>query len=349
VTFDRPSFERAVRLAPADALFVLAPSHRSYFDFLLSSYMCFQHPELGIDVPHIAAAEEFGKIPLVGDLLRASRAFYIRRGVGKEVPELSEELRRLSGKGASVMFFIEGQRSRAREFLTPKRGLLRGLQATQRTFVVLPIAISYDRVPEESAFERELSGGRRSRMSLPGLLRWVARVSRGQVSLGRVHLACGEPITLRPGSDIPSLARAVVAEQQKNTTITHFHLRAFLSESGLTGIDATWLADAIESRGGRVFTSDLPTPAVISPVLAQSLRNQWMHWFYADALSLYPGDSGVQDHVRSHSWAGMPSAAAVDDARVRRVVSTLMAPFVRNDGDRALAPVAAYPIQEASL
>ena len=27
---------------------VLAPSHRSYFDFLLSSYLCFQHPELGI-------------------------------------------------------------------------------------------------------------------------------------------------------------------------------------------------------------------------------------------------------------------------------------------------------------
>lgn len=38
VTFDLPSFRRAIEAAPRDALFVLAPSHRSYFDFLLGSY-----------------------------------------------------------------------------------------------------------------------------------------------------------------------------------------------------------------------------------------------------------------------------------------------------------------------
>jgi alcohol-forming fatty acyl-CoA reductase len=37
VTFDRPSFQRAIAAAPAGAVFVLAPSHRSYFDFLLTS------------------------------------------------------------------------------------------------------------------------------------------------------------------------------------------------------------------------------------------------------------------------------------------------------------------------
>jgi len=90
VTFDRTSFERAVDAAPADALFILAPSHRSYLDFLLSSYLCFQHPELGIPVPHIAAAEEFSRIPFVGHVLQQAQAFYIRRGVGKEVPEVNQ-------------------------------------------------------------------------------------------------------------------------------------------------------------------------------------------------------------------------------------------------------------------
>ena len=257
VTFDRASFERAVALAPADALFVLAPSHRSYFDFLLSSYLCLQHPELKIAVPHIAAAEEFGKIPFVGAMLRASRAFYIKRGVGKEVPELSEELRRIAGMSGSVMFFIEGQRSRARLFLSPKRGLLRGLQATGRTFAVLPIAISYDRVPEEAAFERELTGGRRSRMSLSAIAKWLAQLALGNVHLGRVHMACGEPLVLTPETDVATLARAVVGEQQQQMAVTRFHLRTYLAHARVR-TDETWLVNAIRERGGTVLESELP-------------------------------------------------------------------------------------------
>lgn len=60
ITVDRPSFQRAIAAAPPGALFVLAPSHRSYFDFLLTSYLCLARPELGVPTPAIAAAEEFG-------------------------------------------------------------------------------------------------------------------------------------------------------------------------------------------------------------------------------------------------------------------------------------------------
>ena len=95
VTFDRPSFERAVAAVPPGHLLVLAPSHRSYFDFLLSSYVCFQHPELGIPVPRIAAAEEFSRLPVVSRILSRAGAFYVRRGVGRAVPELGRELERV--------------------------------------------------------------------------------------------------------------------------------------------------------------------------------------------------------------------------------------------------------------
>ncbi|MEZ4368852.1 MAG: SDR family oxidoreductase, partial [Kofleriaceae bacterium] len=145
ITFDRPSFERAMDEAPPDTLFVLAPSPAATSTSCSPATCASQHPELGIPVPHIAAAEEFGKIPLVGRVLRESRAFYIKRGAGREMPELSDELRRLADKHASMMFFVEGQRSRSRHFLPPKRGMLRGLQATERTFTLLPISMAYDR------------------------------------------------------------------------------------------------------------------------------------------------------------------------------------------------------------
>ena len=330
MTFDRTSFERAVDAAPADALFILAPSHRSYLDFLLSSYLCFQHPELGIPVPHIAAAEEFSRIPFVGHVLQQAQAFYIRRGVGKEVPEVNQTLSDIAERRASIMLFVEGQRSRSRHVLAPKRGLLRGLQLTNRVFAVLPISISYDRVPEEPALERELTGGARSRMSLPALLGWLAQLARDEVRLGRVHLACGAPILMTPATDVRQVAERVVAGQQRGLVATRFHLRAFLRDTPLEGVDEAWLTEALRARGGRVLDSDLPVPADASPAFHQSLRNQWMHWFYPDALALFPDSLAVRDHVARRGWLDTSSPRHTSDPRVRRVVEALFAPIARD-------------------
>jgi fatty acyl-CoA reductase len=370
ITFDRSSFERAVAAVPPGHLLVLAPSHRSYFDFLLSSYVCFQHPELGIPVPSIAAAEEFSRLPVVSRILSRAGAFYVRRGVGKAVPELGQELDRIVKESGALMFFIEGQRSRGRRVLAPKRGLLRALQATDRPFAVLPLAIAYERVPEESAFERELRGGARSAMSLEAIVRWLVALGRGEVKLGRVHIACGNPLILDRGSDVQVLARQVAAEMQRETVVTSFHLRAFLAhafpqtafpqtafpqtafpqtafpqtavegrldgkapesrvEQRVEGLDEAWLKQAIERRGGRVLASDTPLPGAPTPALLQSLQSQWMHWFYADALQLFPESRVVRDHVARHSWAASTGAADVSDARVRCVVRALFQPVLQ--------------------
>ena len=112
VTFDRASFEQAVAAAPDGALYVLAPSHRSYFDFLLMSYLCFQHPELGIPIPYIAAAEEFSRIPLVGQLLRRAQAFYIQRGVGTASSSLNAELARISELSEQPVWCVQSRCAR---------------------------------------------------------------------------------------------------------------------------------------------------------------------------------------------------------------------------------------------
>lgn len=334
VTFDRPSFERALAQVPPDTLLVLAPTHRSYFDFLLTSYLCFQQHELGMPMPHIAAAEEFGRIPVVGPILKDSQAFFIKRGVGREVPELGEELQRLAAKRASLMFFIEGQRSRARLMLPPKRGLLRALQNTGRRFAVLPIAISYDRLPEEAALVKELSGASRPKMSLTSVLSWLGKLARGDVQLGRVHVACGAPQTLESGTDVKTLSHTVMSELQRHTTVSGFHLRAFLSEHPIAGVDEAWLRDAITRRGGRVIDSALPVPDPLAPELAYSLRNQWQHWFAGDVLARQPGNPALEDHLARYRWCATP-LAELDDPRVDAVVKALFEPVVRDYGRAA--------------
>ena len=279
VTVDIPSFEAARRAARDGSPLVLVPNHRSYFDFVLCSYLCFARPDLGIAIPHIAATIEFGRIPILGRILAALHAFYLRRGQGREDPELTRRVHALIGEGRTLEFFIEGQRSRTREFLPPKRGLLRCLQATGRSCTLLPIAISYDRVPEEAAFAAELAGAPKARMRLGPLLGWTLKAWRGRIDLGRVHLACGAPVHLDRESDVHDVSHAVIQRLQEATVSTTYHLRAFLQRHPTEAVDAVWLRNTIRELGGRVIESDLTPPDDLDPLIAATLRHQFAHLF----------------------------------------------------------------------
>ena len=282
VTVDIPSFEAARNAAPEGSPLVLVPNHRSYLDFVLGSYLCFARPDLGIRIPHIAAAIEFGRIPLLGRILSSLHAFYLRRGTGREDPELTRRVHQLIDGGKTLEFFIEGQRSRSREFLAPKRGLLRCLQATGRTCTLLPVAFSYDRVPEEAAFARELAGHPKPPMRLSGLLRWAFRAWRGKIDLGRVHLACGTPVTLNRECDAQAVSQEIIRRLEGATVATTYHLQAYLSRHPIDGLDPGWLRGAIEARGGRVLESNLNPPADLDPRIAAGLRHQFAHLFTTD-------------------------------------------------------------------
>jgi 1-acyl-sn-glycerol-3-phosphate acyltransferase len=164
-TFDQHSFDRVMDVLDNDRHrhLVMVPTHRSYVDFLVCSFLFFARPDLGIKIPHVAAAQEFSEIMGIGWLFKKLHAFYVRRGQGKADPDVNSHIKNLLDHEETLLFFIEGQRSRSRLFLPPKRGLLRGLQSTGEQFVVLPISISYDRVAEEASFLRELKGGHKKR------------------------------------------------------------------------------------------------------------------------------------------------------------------------------------------
>ena len=95
ITFDRQSFEQSRAAIPEDNLIVLAPTHRSFMDFLVCSYLCFAHPELKISIPYIAADLQIGGLPLLGWFLKQAHAFYLKRGRGGPDPELNQKIRQL--------------------------------------------------------------------------------------------------------------------------------------------------------------------------------------------------------------------------------------------------------------
>lgn len=179
---------------------LLIPTHRSYIDFLIVSYLFFAY---NIKVPFIAAAEDFQNIVLVHKILRSSGAFFIKRrksdyqSIYKAI--MYEYVHRILLDSHHLEFFIEGTRSRSGKLLPPKLGLL-GI-ATDTFFDgklqnmhILPISINYEHVLEGETFPLELLGEEKVKESLLRIIR-AAKILK--MNFGRIYIDFGEPISLR--------------------------------------------------------------------------------------------------------------------------------------------------------
>jgi len=219
VTVNIPSFPKE----DPEHSYVIIPTHRSYFDFLLCSYVLFDRDELNIKLPFIAGTEDFFKIPVINWLFRNAQCFPIRRGLGKEDIELTQVVHNLVDNKENLKFFVEGTRSRSRQFLTPKRGLLKCIQNSGKTFTLLPVSISYEKIAEEEAFYNEIRTGVKSKMGLWPLVRWSIKMIAGKINLGNVHVQAGNLIKLAADSDLNQVLPMVMSELQKNKVATDYH------------------------------------------------------------------------------------------------------------------------------
>ena len=175
---------------------ILVPSHRSYFDFLILSWLFYENYMMP---PHIAARENMAFGPF-GYLFRRMGAFFLRKSF--DDPLYKEVFRAyvayLVREGFTQEFFIEGGRSRTGKTLAPRLGMLSWdvdafLESGRRDLFFVPIAISYERLVEESGMIEELDGGEKTKESMLGLLRARKYLQR---KFGSVHLCFGEPISL---------------------------------------------------------------------------------------------------------------------------------------------------------
>ncbi|XP_070705243.1 dihydroxyacetone phosphate acyltransferase isoform X2 [Pempheris klunzingeri] len=201
---------------------VLLPSHRSYMDFLLMSYILYTYD---LTLPVIAAGMDFMGMKFVGEMLRMSGAFFIRRSFGGDKlywAVFSEYVKTMLKNGfAPVEFFLEGTRSRTSKSLTPKLGLLNivmdpFLKGEVFDVSLVPVSISYERILEETLYARELLGVPKPKESTSGLFKARKVLSE---DYGSIHVYFGQPVSVR------SLAQGRVVRSQFNLVPRHIPRR----------------------------------------------------------------------------------------------------------------------------
>ncbi|XP_063078980.1 dihydroxyacetone phosphate acyltransferase isoform X2 [Engraulis encrasicolus] len=264
---------------------VLLPSHRSYMDFLMMSYLLYTYD---LTLPVIAAGMDFMSMKFVGEMLRMSGAFFIRRSFGGDKlywAVFSEYVKTILRNGYSpIEFFLEGTRSRTSKSLTPKTGLLNivmepFLKGEVFDVSLVPVSISYERILEEALYARELLGVPKPKESTSGLLKARKIFSD---DYGSMHIYFGQPVSVRslaqgrinrsqynlvprhipkrPSSDAQSLvtdaAYQLVRRQEENMVLKPWVLIATFLMQNLEGVELSllveqtvWLRDLVRSFG----------------------------------------------------------------------------------------------------
>uniref|UniRef100_A0A669E8F6 Dihydroxyacetone phosphate acyltransferase n=1 Tax=Oreochromis niloticus TaxID=8128 RepID=A0A669E8F6_ORENI len=188
--------QQAIQESPV----ILMPNHRSYVDFLIVSFVLFTYD---IPIPVIAAGIPLASMKVVGEILRRSGAFFIRRAIGSDKlywAVLSEYVRTIVRTGcAPLEFYVEGFRSRTLKSVVPKLGMMDMVlepyfKGEVFDITLVPISISYDRVVEESLLALELLGVPKPKESTTGLFK-ASRVL--QEDYGCMHVNFGRPLSVR--------------------------------------------------------------------------------------------------------------------------------------------------------
>ena len=246
--YDGIELQHADRLhdVAKDKVIVYVPCHRSHFDYLLLSYICYTQ---GLQLPHIAAGINLN-LPIIGRILRRGGAFFLRRtfkGNRLYATVFDAYVRQLLTRGYSIEYFIEGGRSRTGRLLAPKGGMLAMtvdayVNNPKRPVVFAPVYFGYEKLIEGDSFISELGGAEKQKESLLGLVRSIKSLRE---DFGRVYVNVGEPLEL-------------------NTILDD--MRPDWRESGGTnGERPGWLSEVVD-RLGRDIMTGVNAAAAVTPI-----------------------------------------------------------------------------------
>lgn len=189
----------AVRSAASNGPVIYIPTHRSYIDFLIVSYVALA---CQLPIPYIAAGEDFLGIKGVRNMFRNSGAFFIRRSfAGDELYSaiFSTYVAALLSQNQSIEFFIEGTRSRSGKMLHPKLGMLSIItnaylnKQIPDTVSIVPVTINYEKTMEDGLYSNELLGDSKVKESLHSLLKSSTILN---VNFGDIDICLGQPINI---------------------------------------------------------------------------------------------------------------------------------------------------------
>jgi len=275
--------EAAVKAHEQNIPLLILPTHKSHIDYLVVSYVFFL---CNISVPFIAAGDNL-HIPIVGELLRRSGAFFIRRKFDNDKfykTIFNEYITTVLANGYNLEFFVEGGRSRTGKLLRPKMGVLGVvvdsiLSGKIKDAVIVPMSIGYDKVIETESYVKELLGGTKERESLRELLRNANLLA---LNFGRIDVRISKPYSMRDYLNEQINVRQLNPIQQKSdfrvlVQVLAFNILYRINKASVTmptaivvtailthrgrGISRAelirkfqWIRDMIVQRGGKVAT-----------------------------------------------------------------------------------------------
>ncbi|CAK9022477.1 Fatty acyl-CoA reductase 2 [Durusdinium trenchii] len=187
--------------AEAKTPIVLVPTHRSYVDFLMLSFVMFA---LNLPAPYIASTTDFLGMKGVSSLLRASGAFFLRRHGAFQSDPLYEAvftqyIQQLLVDRQIVEYYIEGTRSRSGKCLEPKDGVTRMciepvLDGRVEDVVFVPISIDYEKPIEATVYSHEMLGTSKPPETTENLLKSVMLLGK---TFGFVSIQFGEHLSVQ--------------------------------------------------------------------------------------------------------------------------------------------------------
>ena len=198
IDVDEEGIER-VREAARRGSLVLLPSHKSHVDYLLLSFVLRKN---GLHDPGRSPRATTSPSSRSGPLFRRAGAFFIRRSFKGDrlyTAVVDAYIRRLIRDGYAIEFFLEGGRSRTGKLLAPKLGPAqhggrrRARRSRGKTVSFVPVSIGYERMMEEGAYARELSGGAKRKEDAAALLKLGAVLRE---KYGRANVQFGEVLEL---------------------------------------------------------------------------------------------------------------------------------------------------------
>ena len=201
-------------------------------------------------VPRIAAGKNLSFWPM-GHIFRKSGAFFIRRsfrGAKLYTAVFERYIKALLEEGHPLEFFIEGGRSRSGKLILPKLGFLSILLQAQKEgfsedLIFVPASITYDRILEEKAYLKELSGGKKEKESFRQFMKARHFLSR---KYGRIYIRFGQPLSLNE-----YLARHEVPREEAAQELA-FHLIKSINKATLV-TPLALIATAVLTKHRRGF------------------------------------------------------------------------------------------------
>jgi hypothetical protein len=125
------------------------------------------------------------------------------------------------------------------------------------------------------------------------------------------------------------VSRDIVAELQRHTAVTTFHIKSFCRRNASLGIEPAALRAAIVSRGGVVIESKLNGDLDVPDLIDRTFCGQWMHLFYAEARTRAPDNSAVASHIGLNGF-WFPESTRFDDPLTDVVLDALFDPICRD-------------------